>query len=186
MPAAATSPLPGFVPETPLEERVVADPRVARGLAWGEPREGHPEGSVAQHVSDLLAGIDGAGETGARREELRLLTLLHDSFKYAVIGWLPKAGFNQHGMRARRFAEREGITADERLLATLQLHDRPYAIWRSPVPIGKARALDRLAAAVPDHDLFLRFVEVDAGTAGKKPEPVAWIRRELRRRSAAG
>jgi hypothetical protein len=111
---------------------------------------------------------------------------LHDSFKYAVINGLPKAGFNQHGMRARRFAERAGITADERLLATLALHDRPYAIWRRRLPFGKRWALDRLAAAVPDHDLFLRFVELDAAPAGKNPEPVAWIRRELRRRSAVG
>ena len=31
-------------------------------------------------------------------------------------------------MRARRFAER--YTDDERLLATIELHDRPYNLWR--------------------------------------------------------
>ena len=31
-------------------------------------------------------------------------------------------------MRARRLAE--GYTDDERLLATIEQHDRPYAIWR--------------------------------------------------------
>ena len=33
-------------------------------------------------------------------------------------------GENHHAMRARRFAER--YTDDERLLAAVELHDRPY------------------------------------------------------------
>jgi hypothetical protein len=137
-------------------------------------------------VADLLGMIDAWSETGTRREELRLLALLHDSFKYAVITPLPKIGRNHHGMRARRFAEREGVLGDERLLATLELHDRPYAIWRGPTTIGQTFLLDRLAAKLPDHVLFLRFVELDASTEGKNPEPVEWIRSELGRRSAAG
>jgi hypothetical protein len=184
--AAIARVVPGFEPETDAEERLAAHPSVLTGLAWGEPREGHPEGSVGAHVGDLLATIDAWGEEGTRREDLRLLALLHDAFKYAVTGALPKVGSNHHGRRARRFAEQEGLTRDERLLATLELHDRPYAIWRRRLPLGKDWALDRLAAAVPDHDLFVRFLELDASTEGKKPEPVSWIRSELDRRNAAG
>jgi hypothetical protein len=88
-------------------------------------------------------------------------------------------------MRARRFAEE--WTGDERLLAAIELHDRPYAIWRFTSRGGhrEQRALDKLAARVPDPDLFLRFVELDGSTEGKDPEPLRWIRRELGRRSAA-
>jgi hypothetical protein len=88
-------------------------------------------------------------------------------------------------MRARRYAE--AWTTDERVLATIELHDMPYAVWRWKLGGGwrKRRALDRLAAAIPDKELFLRFVELDGSTEGKKPEPIDWIRRELGRRSGS-
>jgi hypothetical protein len=179
--------IPGFVPENELEARLTADPALLRGLAWGEPRHGHPEGSVANHVADLLDTVDAWSETGRRREELRFLALVHDSLKFAVVSWRLKTGENHHGMRARRFAE--GWTTDERLLATLELHDRPYALWRRERRTGRRtpeRALDRLAGRIPDTGLFLRFVELDGSTAGKNPAPIAWIRRELSRRSPTG
>src|SRR3954470_11410305 len=46
--------LPCFTPENQLEDAVTGDPELLGGLAWGEPRHGHPEGAVAQHVCDLL------------------------------------------------------------------------------------------------------------------------------------
>lgn len=167
------------MPESLLEERIAADPAIREGLAWGEPREGHPEGSVGAHVADLLRTIDAWGERGTRREELRFLALVHDALKCAVCGWRPKIGENHHGMRARRLAER--YVSDERLLATLELHDRPYALWRRARRTGRTpdRGLDRLAARIPDRDLFLRFVELDGSTEGKRPEPIDWIRNEL-------
>ena len=118
--------VPGFTPESELERAVFGDPELRRGLAWGRPRSGHPEGAVGEHVADLLATIERWGESGARRAELRLLALVHDALKFRVRNWLPKRGENHHAMRARRFAER--YTDDERLLATIELHDRPYAL----------------------------------------------------------
>jgi hypothetical protein len=125
-PSAAA--VPGFTPETELERALSTDPVLQEGLAWGEPRRGHPEGSVGAHAADLLTTIERWGETGRRREELRLLALVHDSLKDRVQHWRPKTGENHHAMRARRFAER--YVDDERLLATIELHDRPYNLWR--------------------------------------------------------
>lgn len=178
--------IPGFEPEEDLERRLAEDPVLFQGLAWGRPRGGHPEGSVGTHVADLLRTIDDWRETGARRAELRLLALVHDSLKFRVRRVLPKIGENHHATRARRFAEH--YTVDERLLATLQLHDRPYAIWRRQRRTGrpKAATVDAMLRRVPDRGLFLRFVEVDGSTEGKDPEPIAWLRDELARRSVAG
>jgi HD domain len=154
------------------------------GLAWGEPRRGHPEGAVGEHVADLLETIERWGETGKRREDLRFLALVHDSLKYRVKGWLPRTGENHHATRARRFAE--GYTDDERLLAAIEQHDRPYNLWRKmqrkgrPDEHGLSEMLDRL----PDLGLFLRFVELDGSTEGKNPEPLHWFRSELGRRGA--
>jgi hypothetical protein len=85
-------------------------------------------------------------------------------------------------MRARRLAER--YTADERLLATIELHDRPYSLWRRMSRTGRVdeSAFDRMLDRIPDYGLFTRFVELDGSTEGKKSEPVDWLKDELRRR----
>jgi hypothetical protein len=174
--------VPGFAPENELERALTADPELREGLAWGKPRGGHPEGSVGAHVADLLETLDRWGETGARRAELRFLAIVHDAMKYRVREWLPKVGENHHAMRARRFAER--YTTDERLLATIDLHDRPYALWRKLQRTGRLdeRGMARMLARIPDRELFIRFVELDGSTAGKNHEPVEWLKRELARR----
>jgi hypothetical protein len=171
--------IPGFQPETELEQRVTAEPELLEGLAWGEPRASHPEGPVGTHVSHLLEALDQSGETGERRELLRFMALVHDSFKNQVRERLPRMGENHHAMRARRFAER--FTDDERVLAAIQFHDRPYAIWRKLQRSGKLdeRAFRRMLKRIPDPELFLHFIELDGSTEGKRPEPIQWFRDEL-------
>jgi hypothetical protein len=177
--------VPGLRPENDVERALLADPELRTGLAWGSPRTGHPEGSVGAHVSDLLETIDRWGETGQRRRELRFLAIVHDGLKFRVKNWLPKTGDNHHAMRARRFAER--YTADERLLATIEHHDRPYALWRKRERTGRLDEdqFEGMLAGIPDVDLFVRFVELDGSTEGKNPAPIAWLTDELSRRGVA-
>jgi hypothetical protein len=158
------------------------DPQLVEGLAWGKPRKGHPEGTVGAHVADLLETIDRWDESGPARSDLRFLAMVHDSLKREVNNLLPKTGENHHAMRARRLAER--YTDDERLLAAIELHDRPYAIWRRMRRKGRLdeRAFSEMLDRVPDPGLFLRFVELDGSTEGKNPEPIRWLREELARR----
>jgi hypothetical protein len=174
--------IPGFEPETDLERRVTADPELLAGLAWGTPRAGHPEGAVGTHVAHLLETLDRSGETGERRELLRFMALVHDSFKYQVRERLPRTGYNHHAMRARRFAER--FTQDERVLDAIELHDRPYALWRKMHRRGKPdeRGFRRMMKRIHDPEMFLRFIELDGSTEGKRPEPIEWFREELVRR----
>lgn len=166
--------VPGFVPETALERSLSSDPVLLRGLAWGRPRPGHPEGSVGRHVSHILSAI--TEPPGPRRRELRFLALIHDTFKHRV---RPEAGYsrdNDHAVLARRFAER--YTRDRRLLDTLELHDAAYHIWRTRADQGDAR-LAALLARIPDLHLFLRFVELDGSTEGKHPGPLRWLHAAL-------
>lgn len=158
---------------------------MVQGLAWGKPRQGHPEGSIGAHVSHLLGAVDECGAVGLRRAELRFLALVHDTLKGEVKEWLPRTGENHHAMRARRFAE--GFTSDERLLATIELHDGPYSIWKRLRRTGELQEekLARLIERLPDRELFMRFVELDGSTEGKDPEPIRWFRQELAARSAA-
>jgi hypothetical protein len=177
--ADASELAPGFTPENELERRLAADPVLLKGLAWGRPRKGHPEGSVGMHVSDLLETIERWREREPRRSELRFIALVHDALKNRVQYWRPRTGENHHAMRARRFAER--YTDDERLLTTIELHDRPYSIWKKMKRRGSVdqAALEYLLGRIADSDLFLRFLELDASTEGKNPEPIRWFAGEL-------
>ena len=175
--------VPGFRPENELERKLDGDPAMTEGLAWGKPRAGHPEGRVGEHVAELLRTLESWDEPEPRRSELRFIALVHDTLKSKVQSWRPRTGENHHATRARRFAER--YTDDERILATIELHDRPYAIWRRMKRTGKPQdaAMHDMLARVPDPELFTRFVELDGSTEGKNPEPIAWLRDELARRT---
>jgi hypothetical protein len=185
-PPEASELIQGFRPEGPLETTISHQPELLEGLAWGKPRRAHPEGAVGNHVAQVLKLIDSDGEEGERRSLLRLVALVHDSLKYRVRSLLPRSGENHHAMRARRFME--PFTDDERLLATVELHDRPYAIWRKMKRKGKLdeRALEALLQRIPDHELFLRFMEIDGSSEAKDPEPVRWFRDQLRQRGLIG
>jgi hypothetical protein len=161
-----------ITPDNALERNLLADPRLQAGLDWGTPRFGHPEGRVREHVGAMLAAI---ADDDPFRSDLRFLALTHDSFKAEVRPLERWSQDNDHAMRARRFAER--YTSDERLLATLELHDEPYWIWRTAdAPEEALRALiDRL----PDPELFVRFVELDAANQGKDLTFLWWFRREM-------
>jgi hypothetical protein len=142
---------------------------------------------VGAHVRDLLEALDEdaldeGNESAETRRLLRFVALVHDGFKYRVHEWLPKSGPNHHAARARRFAER--FTDDERLLATIEQHDRPYALWRKMRRRGELdeAGFQTMMDRVPDAALFLRFIELDGGTGGKNPEPIRWFAEELRRR----
>ena len=161
-----------FESETEVEQRVLEHPQLRAGLHWGVPRSGHPEGRVADHVAAMLAAI---ATDDPRRDDLRFLAILHDSFKAEVRpneSWSPA---NDHAALARHFAER--YTSDERLLTTLELHDEPYWIWRTND--APEHALRRLLERLPDRDLFARFVELDAANEGKDLTFLWWFRREL-------
>src|ERR1700730_10085888 len=94
-----------IVPESDLEARICSDERWIAGIQWGEPRPGHPEGSIAAHIAEILGRIDAAGLQNEVRALLRLIGLIHDAFKREVDTSLPRAGGNHHGMIARLYAQ---------------------------------------------------------------------------------
>jgi hypothetical protein len=82
-----TQPIPMSLPfelETALERRMAADPDWRAGIAWGQPRPGHPGGAVALHVRDVLVQLDRLGLPSGDRERHRLVALVHESFKHRV------------------------------------------------------------------------------------------------------
>lgn len=165
-------------PETPLEHAICADPAWRAGVEWGEPRSGHPEGTVIAHVCDVLANVDRVAAGAADRERLRLAAFVHDAFKRDVDRSRPKTGENHHAMRARRFAER--FVSDLELLDVIELHDDAYLAWRHGRRGGDWVEAERRARALLDrlgehHGLFMRFYRADNETAGKTDEHRHWF-----------
>lgn len=168
-----------FAPETTLERSLASDPELRRGWEWGHPRSGHPEGAVGNHVAEMLAAI---APDDPRRAELRLLTLLHDTFKYRVCDGMPWSPDNDHAELARRFAQHHGCPLT--IAATLALHDAPYWVWHRRG--GDPALLAEILAQAPDRDLLERFIELDASTAGKDPGFLEWFTATATRRCSTG
>lgn len=164
--------VPGFSAQTELEHAVASDPDVRRGWAFPVQGTGHPERLVGAHVAAILRNICPDDEL---RLPLRFVALVHDSMKRAVRRDRPWSPDNDHAVLARRVAERH--TSDPRLLQTIELHDEAYWIFKNKRT--EPDALDELLARLPDTELYVRFVELDATTEGKDPTFLIWLRNEL-------
>jgi hypothetical protein len=166
------SAIPGFAARNRLERAVASDPDIRRGLSFPVEGAGHPERLVGAHVATILRNIRSDDELAL---PLRFIALVHDSMKWAVrrdLSWSPD---NDHAVLARRVAQRH--TSDPRLLRTIELHDEAY--WLFTSKRADPRALDGLLARLPDVELYVRFVELDATTEGKDPTFLVWLRNEL-------
>lgn len=169
-----------LVPESELETRIMADPRWIAGASWGEPRRGHPEGEVRLHVMDVLANLEGQRLSAGDRSKLRLVALIHDTFKNEVDRARPRSGENHHATIARRFAEK--YVDDPEVLELIELHDEAYnswvtGRWRGDWAAAEARAwrlIDRLG---PSIDLYLAFYRADNATGDKEAAPLEWFER---------
>lgn len=171
-------------PETALERALVVHPEVRRGLLWGEPRFGHPEGKVGIHVREVLDNIDHiTGLSRAVREKLRIITLAHDAFKYKEDRSRPRDWHNHHAMLARRFMEH--YTDDPVILDVIELHDEAYYAWlamknevfREENPQKSLQYLfDRVWSFL---DIYYLFFKCDTQTGDKTQAPVKWFEKSV-------
>jgi hypothetical protein len=175
------------VPETELERQIVADPDWQEGAGWGDPRPSHPEGSVNAHVAEVLANVEGVAVDPIDRERLRLVALIHDTFKHRVERSQPTVGENHHAMMARRFAQR--YIDDPEVLDVIELHDEAFNAWVKGDRGGKwdaaeARAQRLLQRLEGSANFYLRFYRADNQTGSKSQEPLQWFERIMSERGA--
>ena len=153
------------------------DARYLRHLDWGEPRHGHPEGTLRAHLADLDANathlLPLLSETDGWR--LRLLIHAHDTFKPDAAEGAKITDPQSHASLARAFLA-EWCPDDRDLLNIVQFHDEPYALWRQEKHFKLNRVrLDTLFSLLRDWELFLAFLIVDGCTEGKGREPLHWF-----------
>lgn len=166
-------------PATPLERHLLATAEFRHGLLWGEPRFGHPEGKVALHVREVLDNIDLIPNISThQREQLRLIALAHDTFKYAEDRTRPRDWQKHHGILARRYMESH--TSDRAVLDVIETHDDAYYVWLAEKhghgPEGKT--LDTLLARLGYClQLYYLFFKCDTQTGDKTQAPLKWFER---------
>jgi hypothetical protein len=162
-------------------EAVRADPRYAANLDRGEERPGHPEGTVQAHIAELERNLEVLRSKLTDEDvwKLKLLIHTHDSFKSESEPNVPITDPKSHASLARAFLATHCEDAD--LLAMVQYHDEPFALYRQFESKGKYNQ-DRFGAlmkAIRDWNLFLAFNIIDGCTAGKSREPLHWLFREV-------
>ncbi len=171
--------------ENALEQHLLTIPEFRYGLLWGEPRFGHPEGRVCFHVREVFNNIDLIpGLPAEDRRTLRLITLAHDTFKYAEDRSRPRDWSKHHSLLARNFME--NYTDDPIILDIIETHDDAYYIWLDSRHDQTASASARLASL--DHllqrmdyclQMYYLFFKCDTQTGDKTQAPLKWFEKTV-------
>ncbi len=169
-------------PENQLESNLLKEEEFVRGLLWGKPRRGHPEGQIYKHIKEITANIDKLALDSAIRRKLRWIAFFHDTFKHlekeSSSGVCPL----HHGTYARRYAE--NFLQEEVLLKIIELHDEAYYSWRLKFVYKKAeegdqRLADLLRSMGPWIQLYYLFFWCDTLTGNKTPAPLYWFEKNV-------
>lgn len=160
-----------------LFESITNDPRYHANLDWGQARAGHPEGTVRAHIAELENNLQRLRPCLSEDEywRLRVMVHTHDTFKAEAQKGVPILDPRSHASLARAFLAE--FCSDVDVLAIVQYHDEPFALWRQVQAKGTCHE-DRLAALlenIRDWDLFLAFCLIDGWTEGKGREPLHWL-----------
>jgi hypothetical protein len=162
-------------------DRIVAYPRYQRNLDWGQPRSGHPEGSIRAHIAELERNLEVLRPRFSEEDAWRLRVLIHthDTFKPEAIEGVPIVHARSHATLARKFLEEFAVEPE--LLVIVQYHDEPYALWQQVKKRGACddRRLRALLQRIQAWDLYLAFLIIDGCTAGKNSDQLHWFFREV-------
>ena len=157
-----------------LAEKIAADEQLERQLDWGEPRYGHPEGSIRAHIEEVERNVEALRPKLTPEEywKLRVLAHVHDAFKGEAREGVSLRDPASHASLARKYLA--GLCGDQDLLNMVQFHDEAYSLWRQMHQRGHFdhSRLDALIHLIKDWNIFLAFSIVDGSTEGKNREPL--------------
>lgn len=165
-------------PETPLEASFLKDAEFCRGLVWGVPRYGHPEGTIMAHILEVNANIDRLPIDAATRRKLRTICWVHDTFKHIEHRGAPRDWSRHHSIYARNFLAK--YTDDQLLLEVVELHDEAYYCWRLAHLYQRLAESEKRLAQLRHRvgaywQLYYLFFKCDTSTGDKNPAPLIWF-----------
>lgn len=165
-------------PETDLEASFLEDPEFCRGLQWGVPRFGHPEGSIMAHILEVNENIDRLPVDAETRRRLRIICWVHDTFKHIEDKGNPRDWSKHHAVYARNFLAR--YLSDPLLLNVVELHDDAYYAWRLAHLYNRLSESEERIETIRERvgaywQLFYLFFKCDTSTGDKNPAPLTWF-----------
>ena len=172
-----------LMPETDLEKTLLKDPDFVKGLYWGKPRFGHPEGKVVFHISEVLDNIELLQTDEQSRKDLRIIAFLHDTFKYLEDRTgIPRDWTKHHAVYARKFSEK--YISESHILDIIELHDEAYYCFRLDKlyakPEDSQKRLTALLDRLGEHlQLYYLFFKCDTQTGDKNQASVKWFEQSV-------
>ncbi len=170
-------------PENEIELAIMKDPAFKAGLFWGKPRFGHPEGKIIYHIKEVFENINLLKISKEVRSQLRLIALVHDSFKMQESEFpYPRSKENHHASIAKRFSEK--YIQEQYLLDIIEWHDEAYYAWRDihiyrEEEQGNQRK-QHLINKMGEHlQLFYLFFKCDTKTGDKIQAPLIWFEKTI-------
>lgn len=166
-------------PETTLEKAIIQNNDWLEGAFWGEPRAGHPEGKVVFHIREVLDNIDKITQNPILRQQLRLVTIVHDNFKHLEETVRPRQDWSKHhAVYAMKFAQ--NYIDQQHILNVIEMHDEAYYAWHLSKKQDSNKAFLRLNGLFEklgdEHkQLFYLFFKCDTFTGDKTLTPVKWF-----------
>jgi len=169
-------------PENQLERQFLQDKVFLAGLNWGKPRFGHPEGQIYKHIKEVLENVDLLSPGEPYREALRIISFVHDTFKYQEDKSYPRDWTKHHSVFARKFLEQ--YTQNTALLMVTELHDEAYHCWRllhlyNQEELGGKRLKKLLQNLGSNLQLYYLFFKCDTVTGDKNQAPLKWFEKTI-------
>ena len=169
-------------PETPLENFFLEDPPFFKGLLWGTPRFGHPEGKIVYHIREVLDNVEKLTLSAEDRNRLRIITFVHDTFKYEEHKGSPRDWNRHHSILAKQYLEK--YCDDQVILDIVELHDEAYYCWRLTQiysqPTQSNLRLKKLLDRLGNHiQLYYLFFKCDTCTGDKNLASLYWAEKNL-------
>lgn len=163
-------------PENQLEIDLLLAPECRAGFFWGQPRPGHPEGLVLLHIREVLDNIDNMELTENDRKDLRIVAIVHDTFKVDQ-ELLSHEGISvHHGHLAAHFLSQWAVSS--RVKDIVYWHDEAFYCWKMAQMGMEKDALNRLYRLhnrlTTNWPFFNAFFQADTLTGDKDPSPLAW------------
>ena len=170
--------------ETETESQLLDFPQIIQGLNWGVPRVGHPEGKVVYHILEIFKNLDNIRPLLSiqDRQTLRIIALLHDTFKYTEDKSTPRDWSKHHSALAADFAET--IFEDSVIIDIIRRHDDAYYCWQlfdllhlPELSLQKLQwLLDKVGYCL---QLYYIFFVCDTATGDKTLIPVEWFEQNV-------
>jgi hypothetical protein len=164
-----------------IVEKVVNDPRYREYVEFGEPRSGHPEGKISQHVLLLEDNLEHFKSKLSEENywKLKFIIHVHDTLKAVAEHDSPAFSSGHHAVLARKFAEE--FTSDPDVLNIIYYHDENFYLWKQYQKSGEydKTRLEHLLSAISDVNLFLVFILIDGCVPGKDFEKLEWFIHEV-------